>query len=130
MVVCSTEKVSPTLGGNLGSQKKPLQHVTSFLCDAHLQQMWKSFRTTSSAGAHGRRKADRASVEELEQRQKEARELLPPDPSSPGAPMQGCDEFIYTRAEVLWEDGGARCEDQAGQAGFACNVVSLARHLG
>lgn len=77
-----------------------------------------------------RRKADKPFVEELEKRQEGDRELLPPGLSSPGEPMQGCDGSIYTRTEVLWEDGEARCEDQAGQAGFVCSVVSLARHLG
>ena len=49
-------------------------------------------------------------------------QLLPPGLSSPGESTQGCGGFIYTRTEVLWEDGGARCEDQAG--------LSPARHLG
>lgn len=69
-------------------------------------------------------------MEKLGQRQKEAPELLPPGLSSPGEATQGCDGFIYTRTEVLQEDGDPGCEDQAGKAGFARRVVSLARHSG
>lgn len=76
-----------------------------------------------------RQKADKPFVEELEKQERD-QELLSPGLSSPPEPMQGCDGSIYTRRDVLWEDGEARCEDQAGQAGFVCSVVSLARHLG
>lgn len=77
-----------------------------------------------------RQKADKPFVEELEKKQERDQELLPSGLSSPPEPMQVYDGSIYTRRDVLWEDGEARCEDQAGQAGFVCSVVSLARHLG
>lgn len=61
--------------------------------------------------------------------QKEARDAAS-SPVQSWRTTQSCEQFIYARMDVPWEDGWDRSEDHAGMAGFALGVVSFATNLG